>query len=49
MQNVLLDFIFDGVWLFGFRNGISDSRKDWFAVGDYKKLPNEFGGRSEQN
>ena len=23
----------------------SDSRKDWFAVGDYKKLPNEVGGR----
>ena len=26
------------------KNGTSDSRKDWFAVGDYKKLPNEFGG-----
>lgn len=26
------------------KNGISDSRKDWFAVGDYKKLPNEVGG-----
>ena len=24
--------------------GTSDSRKDWFAVGDYKKLPNEVGG-----
>ncbi len=22
----------------------SDSRKDWFKVGDYKKLPNEVGG-----
>ena len=22
----------------------SDSRKDWFAVGDYKRLPNEVGG-----
>lgn len=22
----------------------SDSRKDWFAVGEYKKLPNEVGG-----
>ena len=22
----------------------TDSRKDWFAVGDYKKLPNEVGG-----
>ena len=27
------------------KNGTSDSRKDWFAVGDYKKLPNEGGGR----
>ena len=26
------------------KNGISDSRKDGFAVGDYKKLPNEVGG-----
>ena len=26
------------------KNGTSDSRKDWFAVGDYKKLPNEAGG-----
>lgn len=26
------------------KNGTSDSRKDWFAVGDYKKLPNEIGG-----
>lgn len=25
--------------------GTSDSRKDWFAVGEYKKLPNEVGGR----
>ena len=25
--------------------GTSDSRKSWFAVGDYKKLPNEVGGR----
>ena len=25
--------------------GSSDSRKDWFAVGDYKKMPNEVGGR----
>lgn len=24
--------------------GTSDSRKDWFAVGRYKKLPNEVGG-----
>ena len=28
-----------------FKNGTSDSRKEWFAVGDYKKLPNEVGGR----
>ena len=27
------------------KNGTSDSRKDWFAVGDYKKIPNEVGGR----
>lgn len=26
------------------KNGTSDSRKDWFAVGDYKNLPNEVGG-----
>ena len=26
------------------KNGTSDSRKEWFAVGDYKKLPNELGG-----
>ena len=26
------------------KNGTSDSRLDWFAVGDYKKLPNEVGG-----
>ncbi len=28
------------------KNGTSDSRRSWFAVGDYKKLPNEVGGRS---
>jgi len=27
------------------KNGTSDSRKKWFAVGEYKKLPNEVGGR----
>lgn len=26
------------------KNGTSDSRKDWFAVGKYKKIPNEVGG-----
>ena len=26
------------------KNGTSDSRKEWFAVGAYKKLPNEVGG-----
>lgn len=26
------------------KNGTSDSRKAWFAVGAYKKLPNEVGG-----
>ena len=24
--------------------GTSDSRRDWFSVGDYKRLPNEVGG-----
>ena len=28
------------------KNGTSDSRKEWFAVGDYKKLPNDVGGRN---
>lgn len=28
------------------KSGTSDSRKDWFAVGEYKKIPNEVGGRS---
>ena len=27
------------------KTGTSDSRKDWFNVGEYKKLPNEVGGR----
>lgn len=27
------------------KGGTSDSRKEWFAVGDYKRLPNEVGGR----
>lgn len=26
------------------QTGTSDSRKDWFAVGEYKKIPNEVGG-----
>ena len=26
------------------KSGTSDARKDWFSVGDYKKLPNEVGG-----
>ena len=26
------------------KTGTSDSRLDWFAVGEYKKLPNEVGG-----
>ncbi len=26
------------------KSGTSDSRQSWFAVGDYKKLPNEVGG-----
>lgn len=28
------------------KEGTSDSRKDWFIVGEYKKLPNEVGGMS---
>ena len=27
------------------KSGTSDSRKDWFAVGEYKHLPNEVGGQ----
>ena len=27
------------------KNGTSDSRLDWFAVGDYKRMPNEVGGK----
>lgn len=26
------------------KSGTSDSRKEWFAVGGYKKIPNEVGG-----
>lgn len=28
------------------KTGTSDSSKDWFAVGDYKRLPNEVGGEA---
>ncbi len=28
------------------KGGTSDIRKDWFAVGDYKRLPNEVGGQA---
>lgn len=27
------------------KNGTSDSRRDWFAIGGYKKFPNEVGGK----
>ena len=27
------------------KTGTSDSKKDWFNVGDYKRLPNEVGGQ----
>lgn len=27
------------------KSGTSDSRKNWFAVGDYKRIPNEVGGQ----
>ena len=29
---------------FMLKNGTTDSRKDWFKVGEYKKVPNEVGG-----
>ena len=28
------------------KSGTSDSRKDWFKIGEYKKLPNEVGGNA---
>lgn len=28
------------------KSSTSDSRKDWFAVGDNKRFPNEVGGRA---
>lgn len=31
---------------FTLKSGTSDSRKDWFAVGAYKKRPNEVGGKT---
>ena len=30
---------------FTLKSGTSDSRKEWFNVGEYKKLPNEVGGK----
>ena len=30
---------------FTLKSGTSDLRKDWFNVGEYKKLPNEVGGK----
>ena len=30
---------------FTLKSGTSDSRKDWFNLGEYKKLPNEVGGK----
>ncbi len=30
---------------FTLKSGTSDSRKDWFNVGEYKKFPNEVGGK----
>lgn len=29
---------------FTLKSGTSDSRKEWFAVGNYKRMPNEVGG-----
>lgn len=34
---------------FTLKSGTSDSRKAWFNVGEYKKLPNEVGGRKTAN
>ncbi|MBU5462248.1 Fic family protein [Lachnoclostridium sp. MSJ-17] len=31
---------------FTLKSGTSNSRKDWFAVGEYKKRPNEVGGKT---
>ena len=28
------------------KSGTSDAKKDWFNVGEYKKLPNEIGGKT---
>ena len=43
--NYALSEVFVKQLHFMLKNGTSDSRKDWFAVGDYKYLPNEVGGR----
>ena len=34
---------------FTLKSGTSDSRKEWFNVGEYKKLPNEVGGKETVN
>ena len=31
------------------KNGTSDSRQSWFAVGGYKKLANEVGGQAREH
>ncbi len=31
---------------FTLKSGASDSRQDWFAVGEYKRMPNEVGGHA---
>lgn len=31
------------------KNGTTDARKDWFNIGEYKKLPNEVGGKETTN
>lgn len=28
------------------KNGTSDSKNSWFVIGDYKKMPNEVGGKT---
>lgn len=42
-EEKLTESLFKGLHL-TLKAGTSDSRKDWFAVGEYKRLPNEVGG-----
>jgi Fic family protein len=42
-KSVLSEKLIKGLH-FILKTGTSESRKDWFAIGDYKKMPNEVGG-----